>query len=64
MNNNKKTYRKLYWHIWYILFGILLILMFNLESHYKTLIMGLLVIMILLKITIFFIKFFRTNDNL
>ncbi|ADG13971.1 conserved hypothetical protein [Methanocaldococcus infernus ME] len=55
MNNNKKTYRKLYWHIWYILFGILLILMFNLEPPYKTWIIGLLVIMALSRIIILWI---------
>ncbi|CAB3288206.1 conserved protein of unknown function [Methanocaldococcus lauensis] len=60
LNGNKKQNYKLYWHIWYILFGILLILMFNLKPLYKTLIIGTLLIMILFKISLFFI---RKNKN-
>ncbi|ADC70054.1 hypothetical protein MFS40622_1378 [Methanocaldococcus sp. FS406-22] len=57
MNNNKKY--RLYWSIWYFLFGVLLILMFNLELPYKTWIMGLLVIMALFEIMMLIYKFYK-----
>ncbi|XRO76023.1 hypothetical protein ACO3TA_03990 [Methanocaldococcus sp. 28A] len=60
--DNKENY-KLYWHIWYILFGILLILMFNLKPPYKTLIIGTLLIMILFRISIFFIRILKITNG-
>ncbi|AEH06457.1 hypothetical protein Metok_0475 [Methanothermococcus okinawensis IH1] len=47
--------------IWCILFGILLILMYNIGAPYKLFINGLLFIMIFIDITLLFIKFFLKN---
>jgi hypothetical protein len=57
MNNNKKY--RLYWSIWYLLFGVLLILMFNLEQPYKTWVMGLLIIMALFRLMMLIYKFYN-----